>query len=214
VPNHATRPLGQIERHYCGQCGYLFLSHGGYTLHPCDAFVLDNLLVCTQWGARGGGITVWQSDGLAAFAAWPAEQYSDPSGDILGYDDQQIVMTEVRITQPRMAISNTVFALGNPNSVRRIPTWEPGSAEADFRSTRPVRLGDVLCQDGGNRLRPGRIGDSPHGIVTEVHRAVTVADDDVLLRYRWEGTLVFSGPFTVRAGDIPIVFSGFERPSR
>jgi hypothetical protein len=209
VPNHATRPLGEIERHYCGRCGYLFLSHGAYTLHPCDALGGRHYLEALR--LDGAGVTIWQSDGLGAFAAWPA----DDGGllDVLS-DDQQIVMTEVRITQPRMAISNTVFALGNPNSVRRIPTWDPGSAEADFRSTRPVRLGDVLCQYGNNRLRPGRIGDSPHGVVTKVSRSITVADDDVLLRYQWEGTLVFSVPITVGAGDIPFVSSSFERPSR
>jgi hypothetical protein len=167
------------------------------------------LLVCTQWGARGGGITVWQLDSLATFAAWPAEQYSDPSGDILGYDDQQIVMTEIRVSQPEFFDVST--ALAGPKG-RRIE--RPRTVEADFRSTRPVRLGDVLCQYGGNRLRPGRIGDSPHGIVSEVRRFVTVADDDVLLRYWWGGTLVFSGPITVRAGDTPLVHSGFERPSR
>jgi hypothetical protein len=210
VPNHATRPLGEIERHYCGRCGYLFLSHGAYTLHPCDALGGRHYLEALR--LDGAGVTIWQSGGLAPYAAILAdESYGD---SILGYDDQQIVMTEVRITQPRMAISNTVFALGNPNSVRRIPTWDSGSAEADFRSTRPVRLGDVLCQYGNNRLRPGRIGDSPHGVVTKVSRSITVADDDVLLRYRWEGTLVFSGPLTFDSADMPPVYPGSGRPSR
>jgi hypothetical protein len=204
VPNHATRPLGEIERHYCGRCGYLFLSHGAYTLHPCDA--LGGRHYHEALRLDGTGVTIWQPSGLSIYAAMPAEDYS--SGGILGYDDQPIVMTAIRVSQPEFI--NVTSKLDSPR-FRRIE--RPRTVEADFRSTRPVRLGDVLCQYGNNRLRPGRIGDSPHGVVTKVHHAVTVSNDDVWLRFRWEGTLVFSGPITVRAGDIPFVSSGFEGQS-
>jgi hypothetical protein len=190
MPNHATRPLGEIERHYCGRCGYLLLSHGAYTLHPCDRFLDENPRITRTFDC---GHTIWQSSGTAPYAALLAIEFYP--NDILGYDDQQIVMTTIRINRPEFFDIST--ALAGPKS-RRIE--RPRTVEADFRSTRPVRLGDVLCQDVGNRLRPGRVGDSPHGIVTEVHRSITVADDDVLLRYRWEGTLVFSGPLYRRRG--------------
>jgi hypothetical protein len=107
---------------------------------------------------------------------------------------------------------------------RRIPVSR--SVEADFRTGRPVRPGDVLAYDGGHWLSRARAGDTVTGIVTEVHRRLSVGVDDCLWRYAdirdsnrfmnyiYEGTIVFSGPVTIDAAAIDLVNQGAGRPSR